>query len=169
MTFGPLIRTWMPLTALPPWVTWIFSVCLPPHEQLLRGDPADRDAGDDVLIDRRRLKGGGRLVVPVFVSGRSPDTAAVFVCGPAVLGVVISVIVTCSPAAIVPRVAGQDRATRAGAVRRRDAETNVFPAGIGSVIFNSGVRARAVVGHHHRPGDRCRRTQLLGRPASPTS
>src|SRR5438093_570040 len=72
-------------------------------------------------------------LLAVFVSGRLPDTATVLVWVPVVLGVVTRVIVTVAPAAIVPM--SQLRIGPPVQVACvEDAETNVFPAGIGSVI-----------------------------------
>ena len=57
----------------------------------------------------------------------------VLVCAPVALGVVTSVIVTVAPAAIVPML--QVRVAPPVHVPCvEDAETNAFPAGIGSVI-----------------------------------
>src|SRR4029079_11403542 len=69
-------------------------------------------------------------LLPLFVSGRSPATCTVFVCVPAALGVVTSVIVTDSPAAIGPMV--QLRIAPPVQLPLVEvADTNVFPAGIG--------------------------------------
>jgi hypothetical protein len=69
------------------------------------------------------------LLLPVFVSGLLPLTVTVFVCAPAALGVVTSVIVTDSPAAIVPmvqlRIGPPVQVPLLGV-----ADTNAFPAGI---------------------------------------
>jgi hypothetical protein len=72
------------------------------------------------------------VLFEVFVSGLFPLTLTVFVCAPTVLGVVTSVIVTDSPGVIVP----MSQVKIAPPVQEPcelDAETNVFPAGIGSV------------------------------------
>ena len=72
-------------------------------------------------------------LLAVFVSGRSPATVTVLVCGPAALGVVTSVMVTVAPAAMVPRL----QLRIAPPVHEPwvvVAETNVFPPGIGSAI-----------------------------------
>src|SRR5438067_2538008 len=73
-------------------------------------------------------------LLPRFASGRSPDTVAVLVCMPVVLGVVTRVIVTVSPAAIGPmsqfRIAPPVQVPLVVVE-----ETYVFPAGIGSEIF----------------------------------
>src|SRR4051812_16086359 len=69
-----------------------------------------------------------------LVSGLSPMTTAVLVWVPGWLGVVTRVIVTVAPAAIVPmsqfRIAPPVQVPWV-----EDAETNVFPAGIGSETF----------------------------------
>ena len=74
------------------------------------------------------------MLLAVFVSGRSPTTETVFVWVPAAVGVVTRVIVTVALAAIVPmlqlRIAPPVQVPCV-----EEAETNVFPAGIGSVIF----------------------------------
>src|SRR5438874_12047623 len=68
------------------------------------------------------------------VTGRSPDTTAVLVWVPDELGVVTWVIVTVSPAAIVPM--SQFRIEPPVQVPRDVVEdTYVYPAGIGSEIF----------------------------------
>jgi hypothetical protein len=74
------------------------------------------------------------VLFAVFVSDRSPLTVTVFVCAPTVLGVVTRVITTFAPAAIGPM--SQVRiAPPVHVPCVEDAETNVFPGGIGSVIF----------------------------------
>src|SRR2546430_16004140 len=74
------------------------------------------------------------VLLATLVSGRLPDTTAVLVWVPVALGVVTRVIVTVSPAAIVPmsqfRIAPPVQVPCVG-----DAETNGFPAGIGSETF----------------------------------
>src|SRR5207253_6464703 len=91
--FGPLIRTWMPFTALLCWVTWIVSAVLRPTNSCL----------GVTLLTATQYTGGGTngavtwtvavaWLLAVFVSGRSPATVAVLVCGPAALGVVTSVM-----------------------------------------------------------------------------
>src|SRR3954447_25499394 len=94
LIFAPLILTWMPLTALPPWVRWIVSVVFRPTNSCL---------GVTLLTATQGFTGGGVPVtltvavawlLLVFVSGLSPDTAAVLVWIPVADGVVISVIVT---------------------------------------------------------------------------
>ena len=71
------------------------------------------------------------VLLAVFVSALSPTTFAVFVTVPATVGVVTRVIVTFSPAAIVPmlqfRIAPPVQVPFVVA-----AETKVLPAGIGS-------------------------------------
>ena len=72
-------------------------------------------------------------LLPVFVSGRLPDTVTVFVCAPAADGVVTRVIVTDAPAAMSPML--QVRIAPPVQLPCVEvAETKVFPAGIGSVI-----------------------------------
>src|SRR5215471_1389073 len=74
------------------------------------------------------------VLLAVFVSARPPVTVAVFTWLPAVLGVVTRVIVTEAPAAMFPML--QVRIAPPVQVPCVDvAETKVFPAGIGSVIW----------------------------------
>src|SRR4029077_15024631 len=99
-----LIRTWMPLTAVPPWVTWILSPVLRPTNSCF---------GVTLLTATQGVGGVGvpttstvavALLLPLFVSGLSPPTVTVFVCTPTALGLVTRVIVTDSPTAIGPIV-----------------------------------------------------------------
>src|SRR5436190_19169053 len=128
---APLIRTLMPLTAEPPWVTWIVTVVLRPTNSCF---------GVTLLTATQGTGGVGvpttstvavALLLLVFVSGLLPATVRVFVCRPTVLGVVTRVIVTDAPAAIGPMV--QLRIAPPVQVPWVVvADTNVLPAGIGS-------------------------------------
>src|SRR4051794_31997051 len=134
LIFAPLILTWTPLTALPPWVRWIVSVVFRPTNNCL---------GATLLTATQGFSGGGvnlcvstvavAVLLAVLVSGRSPTTFTVFVCCPTVLGVVTRVIVTDAPAAMSPivqlRIAPPVQVPCVVV-----AETNVFPPGIGSAI-----------------------------------
>src|SRR3954454_2556983 len=130
---APLIRTRKPAAALPPCLRKTVSVVLRPTISW----PG--------VIRLTATQGGGRITSVIWtvavavllarvVSGRLPDTKAVLVWVPDELGVVTRVIVTVAPAAIVPM--SQFRIAPAVHVPCvEDAETNVFPAGIGSLTL----------------------------------
>src|SRR6476620_4729053 len=87
LSFGPLMRTLIPLTALPCLVRWIVSAVLRPTNNWC----------GVILLTATQYTGGGPTngavtcavavawLLVVFVSGRSPATATVLVWVPVVL------------------------------------------------------------------------------------
>src|SRR5262245_8483049 len=88
LVFGPVIRTWTPLTAFLFCVTWIVSFVLRPTNSCFGATLLTATQNTGGVTTPTVSTVAVAELLPVLVSGLLPATVTVFVCAPTVLGVV---------------------------------------------------------------------------------